>query len=31
VDQSFYEDEILPLSEPGDLLLGLGAEAESGE
>jgi DNA-directed RNA polymerase subunit beta' len=31
VDQSFYEDEILPLSEPGDLLLGLGAESESGE
>jgi DNA-directed RNA polymerase subunit beta' len=31
VDQSFYEDEILPLSEPGDLLLGLGAESESAE
>jgi DNA-directed RNA polymerase subunit beta' len=30
VEQSFYEDEILPLSEPGgDLLLGLGAEAEA--
>jgi DNA-directed RNA polymerase subunit beta' len=32
VDESFYQDEILPLSEPGgDLLLGLGAEAEGGE
>jgi hypothetical protein len=28
VEQSYYDEEIMPLTEPGELIPGLGAEAE---